>query len=246
VKVALLAVRSEDPHKEERRLRLFATRIGADLVGVADLSLYSDVYDFSKPLLEEFPIAISMAVRLSDPIIDGIREDDPTEIYAHHYRTVNALLDDVAVRVANYCQAKGHGSLPIPASQTVDQRRLLGSISHKAIAVLAGLGWLGKSLLVVTRQFGPRIRLVSVLTTLPMATGRPLKNQCGDCLICAEACPAGAIKGISFEYLPPTREAAVDVTACNERLTRIANDPRYGSGVRGICIKVCPWGRKKT
>ncbi len=232
-------------HQEKRKLELFTTRLGADLVGVADISYYHDAYSFSIPLLEKFPYAISIGVRLSDPIIDAITEDDPTEIYVHHYKAVNALLDDIAIRVANYCQAKGHHSLPIPASQIVDQNRLFGSISHKAIAVLAGLGWLGKSLLVINERFGPRIRLVSVLTTLPLAASKPLRNRCRDCMICVESCPVQAIKGMSFEYYPPTREAAVNIEACNVRLTNIANNPRYGSKICGICIKVCPWGRTR-
>jgi len=236
--------KKETALQETKRVKAFATKLGADLVGIADLSLYHDLYGFSKPLLEEFPFAISIAVRLSNSVIDKITEEDPTEIYVHHYRAINALLDEIAIRVANYCQAKGHHALPIPAAQILDQGRLLGAVSHKAIAVLAGLGWQGKSLLVINKHFGPRIRLVSILTTLPLIPGKPLKNCCGNCIACIKICPVGAIKGASFQERAPSREEAIDIQACNLRLTSIANNPRYGSKVCGLCIKACPWGRK--
>lgn len=230
--------------EETREVTDFARGLGATLVGVADLSLYRDDYGNARPLLDVFPWAISVAIRLSSPIIDGITEVDPTPIYAHHYRTVNALLDDIAIRLTNYCQAEGHQALPIPASQTVDEDNFFGAISHKAIAVLAGLGWQGRSLLVINRELGPRIRLVTILTTLPLSAALPLENECGDCLECAEACPVGAIKGISFKLKPSLREEALDTRACAQRTRKFGSNLRYGSNVCGICIKVCPFGRK--
>jgi len=195
-------------------------------------------------LLEKFPLAISIAVRLSDPIIEGITKKDPTEIFAHHHRTANFLLDCIAIRIVNYCQDKGYRALPVPATQVLDEEKLLGAISHKAIAILAGLGWQGKSLLVINERFGPRIRLVSVLTTLPLAADKPLESRCGDCTACVEACPVGAIKGISFVERAPSRGEAVNVQACNEHMLSIARSswwPPYR--ICGMCIKACPWGR---
>jgi len=233
-----------EPDQETKAVKTLAIQLGADLVGVADLKLFQDDYGNARPLIGTFPLAISMAVRLSSPIIDGITEDDPTPIYAHHYRTVNALLDDIAIRMANYCQSKGHWALPIPASQILDDDYSFGAISHKAIAALAGLGWLGKGMIVVNRRFGPRIRLVTVLTTLPLTTDRLLENDCGDCLECAKACPVEAIKGITFKLKPRLREEALDVRACSQRVRAFGRNPRYGSSICGMCIKACPFGRK--
>jgi len=235
---------NKDAAEETRRLKAFATSLGADLVGIADLSLYRDQYGFSMHLLSKFPFAVSMAVRLSNAVIDGITREDPTEIYVHHYKTVNILLDSIALRVANYCQAKGYDAMTISASQVLDEERLLGAVSHKAIAVLAGLGWQGKSLLVINEKFGPRIRLVSVLTTSPLIPDKPVENRCGECTACVEVCPESAIKGASFQKYALSREEALDVQACNRRLLKIADNHRYGVRVCGICIKVCPWGKK--
>lgn len=224
------------------QLRRFALSIGADLFGVADLSNYRDQYGVSQGLLSRFPYAISIAVRLPDAVVDAITPEDPTSIYAHTYRVVNSMLDQMALRIANECQRLGGKALPIPASQTVDLKRNLGAISHKAVAVLAGLGWMGKSLLVINPEFGPRMRLATILTDLKLKPNKPMKNRCGDCTKCIEACPVKAIKAVNFEVFPPTREQVLDVEACAWRLYNIEADPRYGSPVCGVCVKVCPVG----
>lgn len=225
-------------------LRRFAASQGADFVGFADLGLYCDQYGFSKRLLEEFPFAVSIAVRLSNSVIDAITKEDPTETYVHHYSEVNTLLDCIALKVANHIQTRGVRALPISASQVLDEQRLLGAISHKGIAALGGVGWLGKSSLLINEDFGPRIRLVSVLTTLPLVADGPVENQCGDCRSCVEACPEGAIKGSALEDRGSPREHSIDVQVCNRRLLKIAGNPQYGKRVCGLCIKVCPWGKR--
>lgn len=225
-------------------LRTFAASQGADFAGIADLRLYYDQYGFSKSLLEEFPFAVSIAVRLSDSVIDAITKEDPTETYVHHYSEVNTLLNRIALKVANYIQTKGFRAVSVSASQVSDEQKLLGSISHKGIAALGGAGWLGKSSLLINEKFGPRIRLVSVLTTLPLIPDRPVENRCGDCRSCVEACPEGAIRGLALEERGSPREQYVDVQACNRRLLKIAGNPRYGKRICGLCIKVCPWGKR--
>ncbi len=67
-------------------------------------------------------------------------------------------------------------------------------ISHKAVARMAGLGWQGKSLLLINPEYGPRVRLVTILTDMPLTPDGPVKNRCGACLECVQACPASAIK----------------------------------------------------
>ena len=178
----------------EKAIRELALRLGADKVGFADLSAYEDEFGISRPLLARYPRAISVGVALLDDVVATIGPDGPTPLYAHHYRQVNALLDRIALEVARFCASKGFRALPIPASMTIDEGRQLGHISHRAVAVLAGLGWMGKSTLVITPEFGPRIRFVTVLTDAPLTPGEPMKCQCGDCVACVEACPAKAIK----------------------------------------------------
>ena len=76
----------------------------------------------------------------------------------------------------------------------MDWQKQQGHLSHKHVAVLAGLGWLGRNNLLVNPQFGAQLRLVTLLTDLPLDADQPLREDCGDCVACIESCPAKAIK----------------------------------------------------
>ncbi len=184
---------------------------------------------------------VAIAVKLSDPIIDDIRTG-PTTTYAEHYRRVNQRLDAIATKATTLLLAEGYRAVPIPASQTVDQTRQEGRISHKKIATRAGLGWIGKNALLVTPQHGPRVRLVSVLTNAPLEPAEPITvSKCDDCSICVYACPVGAITGMT--WTPETSRAdMLDVASCH--LVTEKNKSTSGAPVCGICFSVCPYGRK--
>ncbi|MFX0116548.1 MAG: epoxyqueuosine reductase, partial [Candidatus Hodarchaeota archaeon] len=134
---------------------------GASLVGFANLK------GIIPQRWGDLKSGISIAVRLSTAIIAEI-ETEPTSIYAHHYYVSNLVLDTIAFKTANHLQSKGYKSLPVPASQKYDPVELKGDISHKMVATCAGMGWIGKNALLVTPQYGPRVRLVSVLTDAPL------------------------------------------------------------------------------
>jgi epoxyqueuosine reductase QueG len=124
----------------------------------------------------------------------------------------------------------------------LDRQNWLGAISHKAVACLAGLGWQGKSLLLVTPQLGSRVRLATILTDAPLAFDEPIKNRCGICKRCQEACPAQAIKGVGIQDHYKDREEALFLDRCAEKLVRdFAVLPEIGTEICGICIKVCPF-----
>ncbi|WP_022667610.1 hypothetical protein [Desulfospira joergensenii] len=65
---------------------------------------------------------MSIAVRLSDPIMDGI-DNQPTPLYSSHYSRVNALLDDIALRTTNLIQEARDRAVPIPASLILDSEK---------------------------------------------------------------------------------------------------------------------------
>lgn len=228
-----------------RDLKDFARSCGADLVGVADLNLLEGIQTEPTDLLDGYTRAVSIGVRLADGVIDPI-VDKPTPIYQQHYAKVNALLDDIAVRVSQYLQAAGYKSLPIPASQLLDKEEWHSYLSHKAVAVAAGLGWQGKSLLVVSPQFGPRIRLVTILTDGELEADRPLKNLCAKCSACAEACPAQAIKNVNTSDHYRDREEALHFNRCVARVTQNPVEiPFIESPICGVCIRACPFGQRK-
>lgn len=238
------AIEETNMDRMKRELVDSARAWGADLVAVADTERLAGIETQPTDLLEGFPRAISIAVHLADGIMDAI-VDRPTTLYSQHYQRVNALLDDIATRVYGLLQARGARALPIPASQILCEERFTSYLSHKAVAVAAGLGWQGKSLLVVTPQYGPRVRLVTVLTDMELPADAPLRNRCASCDFCTEACPAGAIKGVNTDSHYDTREEAVDLAACVAQTRRHAEAPHIAPYICGVCVAVCPWGRKR-
>jgi len=207
---------------------------GASLVGFADLQ--GLVPNKLKPLKS----GISVAVRLSDIVIDEIK-NGPTLIYAHHYRTANQLLDSIAIKASNLIKSQGYKALPIPASQTINSKKLKGLISHKMVATRAGLGWIGKNALLITPQYGPRVRLASVLTNAPLKPSKPIsESKCGKCNLCVRTCPAEALKGKNWT-LNAKREDLIEVDLCHEITER--NKKIFGETICGVCISVCPFGK---
>lgn len=216
---------------------------GADLFGVTRTALLEGLPLLPENLAVHYRTAISMAVKLPTGVFESI-QDCPTPIYANTYQAANRLLDKIAISIAKWLEDRGHLSLPVPASQILDKKNFFGAISHKAVARMAGLGWQGKSLLLVTPIYGPRVRLVTVLTAAELPVDEPMKNRCGNCRECEKACPSGAIKGVSTQTHYPEREDALYFDRCVAKTYAFANLPHIGAPICGICIRVCPFGRK--
>lgn len=226
--------------------KIFCKSSGADLVGIADLGPFKKGWTVvPQDLLTRYTHAISIAKRLDDKIMNRI-VDGPTADYAQHYRDINASLDAIASHVVGWINERGFNAKAIPASHIVDESRLLGNISHKAVARMAGLGWQGKSLLIISPEFGPRIRLVTVLTDMPLMPDKPIKNRCGKCVECVKACPASAIKNVRTESRYESRDEAIHLEKCHAKVKEFEALPGIGARICGICVKVCPFGKKST
>jgi epoxyqueuosine reductase len=120
------------------------------------------------------------------------------------------------------------------------------------MAVLAGVGWIGKNTCVLNRQFGSWLLLGVIVTSLPVeerAAALLGADRCGSCMRCIDACPTGALLG--------TREIGgpreMDASRCIAYLTiekkgAIDVGLREGMGRQvfgcDICQDVCPWNRK--
>ncbi|MEO0099988.1 MAG: hypothetical protein ABIL00_06010 [candidate division WOR-3 bacterium] len=218
--------------EEENYLLLkdFAQGLGVSLFGVGDFSrIEKNDFLLREETLKKFPFAISIGLRLSRAILEDL-EDHPTKLYFHHYKVVNYLLDASALRIANWIEEKGYWALPIPASQTVDWERQRGHLSHKRVAMAAGLGWLGRNNLLVTPEYGAQVRLATILTDLPLLTNaQPFDFNCGDCFACLSACPVKAIK---------ERPEDFDHQKCFSLLKEFQKKyvPQH---ICGLCVKAC-------
>jgi epoxyqueuosine reductase len=226
-------------------LRTEAESLGVDLLGVADLAVaHGFIQDQGGAVPASFPRAVSLGMRLSSGVVDQLfRHDDINVLnpYRGVYRTVNANLDRAAVLVARRLEQAGFRAFPVPAAERTDDARLCGTVSHKVAAHLAGMGWIGRSCLLVTPELGPRLRLTTVLTDAPLPTRVPLTNHCGSCTACVDICPVQAFTGRQFLASEP-REARFDAHLCDEYMR--SREQQLGEGLCGLCAYVCPWGRR--
>lgn len=189
---------------------------------------------------ETLPYGVSLAVRLSESIIDEI-EDEPTHTYFNHYRNINAFIDAMLLQAGLFLQQRGYKYITVAASQSInkDGWNYKGRYSHKKAACLAGLGSIGRNSLFLHNEYGSYVRLGTLFTDCPFECDNVLaKSVCDGCDICVKACPAHAIKG--GDWTPGTpREEIFDPQACSEYMKNHFQKIGRGS-VCGICMKVCP------
>ena len=212
-----------------RELKTRALELGFDLFGVADVTGMRGDFLLELATCERFGRAVSLGKRLSDAVLDDLR-DHPTQLYFHHYRQMNFFLDRAAFLLADDIQKRGFGAIAVPASQLIDWDKQRAHLSHKHVGVAAGLGWLGRNNLLVNPELGSRFRLVTVLTDLPLEPDAPLARGCGPCRACLASCPAGAIKETREEF---------DHLACYEMLKDFRKKGYVSQFICGLCVRDC-------
>jgi epoxyqueuosine reductase QueG len=216
--------------KKTLQLKKRALSLGMDFFGVAPIKkLRQHFFQINSAAIEDCYHVLSMGVRISEAVLDDI-QDKPTPLYLHHYRQCNYLLDRTAFSVAQMIQNDGYRAIPIAASQIVDWENQRAHVSHKAVAVEAGHGWLGRNNLLIHPTFGSQVRLVSIVTNAPLLNNKPLKETCGDCRACISVCPARAITDDQKQF---------NHAGCFEMLRFFKNKINIGHYICGICVRAC-------
>jgi epoxyqueuosine reductase len=194
--------------------------------------------------------AVVLARKLDDRIIDAIIDGPNIEYYAH-YEEVNLELAKVAHGLADTIRLQGSKSLVIePTIQDKDLdknffKTLRFDFSHKMAATRAGLGWIGKTALFISEKYGPRVRLVTVLTDypLPYCTEPINESQCGSCDLCVRHCPAQAASGKLWN-IDVDRNEFFDPFACRKKALELSyHNFSKEISLCGKCIAVCPIGK---
>lgn len=216
---------------------------GACLVG------YADVSDLSYEVMTGLTKAVSIAVALNPSIICEI-SNGPTRKYYQEYNRANNLLSELCGYAVDILISEGHKAVALqPTIKVVDLSNIGENLPHKTVATKAGLGWIGKSALLITKRYGPAIRLATVLTDAELDVADPIeKSMCGDCYNCVDNCPAKAIKGNNWQLGSP-RDSIYDAFACCETAINLSQragiqSPLGKVVICGICINVCPWTQK--
>jgi epoxyqueuosine reductase len=140
--------------------------------------------------------------------------------------------DELADELTHYLTAKGYSAFSQSENNLVsaglyNEQTLATPLPHKTIALLAGLGWIGKHNLLVTPEFGSAVSICTVLTDAPVKTElhSPASSLCGDCSICLDICSPGALKGRSWD-ISTQRDELLDADRCTTCLK---------------CLALCPW-----
>jgi epoxyqueuosine reductase QueG len=207
------------------------------------LSLGVGDVGFGKDENEQLSGLVSIVVPLSDAVIDEI-DSAPTHTYFHHYRTVNAFIDQALLKAGRYLQDNGYRYIPIPASQSVNLNGLnyCGRYSHKKAARLCGMGTIGKNSLFIHKTYGPTVRLGTLLTDCDFGETKPVTDSCLNCNECVKACPAMAITGNEW-HVGIQRSEVFDPKACSDYMKKAFSHIGRGA-VCGICMKVCAQAHK--
>lgn len=119
-----------------------------------------------------------------------------------------------------------------------------GPVAEKPWAMQAGLGWIGKNSLLLTREYGSWVFLGVILTTLPLLPDQPHTAHCGTCTRCLEACPTQAI--VSPGVVDSRRCVAYHTLESHaERIpAKIAQNLHNWVAGCDICQEVCPWNQR--
>lgn len=207
---------------EELRDELLAQ--GAAVVGYASLAGYLD----GQIAHLDRAVSIGVARRLTEDTLGIV-----------------ARLQQRAVR---HLKSRGWRTLAVPPDSDRRQgtfvSRLYALFNHKMAATSAGIGWVGRSGLLISPEHGPRLTLATVLTDAPLAADRPFESsRCGECTLCRDHCPSRAITGAEWSRSNPFVEL-VRLGEC--RGHKAAKRQVAGKPNCGLCITVCPYGRKSA
>ena len=228
---------------KERIVRFCRVR-GVDLVGFAPVGRW-DAADEVPPDFRPTAIwapartVIVMGLEMPLPIV----ETTPSVVHMELYKTANLELDQLAYDLTRYLNRLGHASFFFPRDGFSSMRALrennCAAFSHVMAARYAGLGTIGASHCLLTPEFGPRVRLVSVLTAAEIPPDPMVEKElCIQCEACAQCCPKQAIR------MRPDRVVGdYDDRACLEMAEELVARRCFPCG---ICTKVCPIGKDRS
>lgn len=172
--------------------------------------------------------------------------------YYNLYNRTNLSLTELINNISNELTAMNIFNMPIKPTVNdneldVDyENNLRLDFSHKMAGTRAGLGWIGKTDLFISEEFGPRIRLATVMVNYPLKSIKLPVNEskCGDCDICVKKCPAQAANGKLWN-IKVDRDEFFNAVLCRKKCRELSLKAlnKYES-LCGICVSVCPAGNK--
>ena len=193
---------------------------GSNIVKIVDISMLSENEN------RGYSVAILIGIVLSPSYIFRLSKEN---IIDHsEFGEKEHLTHELAERTADFIIEKGYKAFALSDRNLThgffDKTAKTSSLPHKKIAILSGLGWIGKNNLLVTEEYGSALCMCTVLTNAPLPTENRsiIMPKCGECTVCKDICPAGVIHGTTWE-IGMNRDLIVDVYHCDGCLKCLAN-----------------------
>ena len=198
----------------------------------ADFICFANIRQLPAAQSRGYFSAVLFGIALSAPYLRKVAEtpDYVAEMIRGHeidkdeFHRKEILTDRLADSAALFLSGKGYTAFSQSEANLLkyglyDGRKKATPLPHKTIAVLAGLGWIGKNNLLITPDFGCALSMCAVLTDAPVtASSFGLKvSLCGGCMICSEACQRRALKGAEWNKML-SRKDLIDTDKCNSCL----------------------------
>jgi epoxyqueuosine reductase len=210
---------------------------GATLVGFGDMS------QLVKDQGDDIRYGVSVGVCMTPSIVRNI-ENGPTEDYYLEYKRLNSLLDKLVACGADSLQGKGYKALAQTTTNVKELDNYRTAFPHKSFATRAGIGWIGKCALLVTKEYGSAIRISSILTNAPLECAEPINHSnCNSCMICVNACPAGAASGEEWD-VTKDRDNFFNPILCRKQARLRAEKVGIEATICGKCIQICPYTQR--
>lgn len=210
-----------------------------------DDSLLIGVADLSQIVQSDLKYGISIAMPIQKHIVKGIL-NSPTEAYFDEYHELERKLNALALSGEKFLLEKGFHAYAQTSERVKEDSDWRTEVPYKTIATNAGIGWIGKSCLLITEKYGSAIRLSSILTDAPLICDEPIReSRCGGCQKCVDSCPAHALSGVTWS-VDVDRDSILNKEACVEKqieLTR-QNTSYTTEFLCGKCFAVCPFTQR--
>ncbi len=227
----------------KKKLKSEAGRLGINLTGFANVERWAEYKmtgeEFYPQNIWEWSRSVMvLGVQIYLPML----ETTPSVVYSELYNTSNRMLDESAYRIANLLNQYGFRAFFFPRDCYGDISVLVkkpeAAFSHVIAGYYAGLGTIGMNHTLITPEYGPRVRLVSVITDAVLKPDRMRgKEICIRCGRCVSGCPQRC-----FTKREDTVIADMDKHRCAAYHEKLKREYRYPCGV---CTAVCPVGEDR-
>ena len=181
----------------EKVKELALKQLGADLVGVTSVDRFTKAPAGHKP--EELLPGAKSVVVIAGRMLDSTFLSPNPRVYVLRYSQLRLHYQNLGYELCRFLENKGYWAINFPSTAPQDSgpvgRILFADFSHRHAAELAGLGKIGLNQLLITPQFGPRVWLMSIITTAELAPDPILSEEVcpGEkCNICVDKCPERA------------------------------------------------------